>query len=196
MLWQYNPARHPVHMMSCSFEVPVSLLGGAPDTINMKPSLELLLSCVPQTQSQDISENSSGAFSHVTCQLLIWIYCHFSSDFRSQKLGVQYFGGLLLPHREVWLLLNHILGEYLPNIWGIASKVRSHAGYWEWNSSAGPQEPAAALICCCRSTLQRKQAQLQCFCASSKRYLMFRRLKRRLLDWKLMGFAFQAPRKS
>ena len=105
-----------MHVMSCSFEVPTSLLGGAPDTVNMKPRLELLLSCVPQTQSQDISENSSGAFSHITCQLSLRIYCHFSSDFRPQKLSVQYFGGLLLPHGEVCLLLIHILGEYLPNI--------------------------------------------------------------------------------
>jgi len=59
-------------------------------------------------------------------QLWSFIACHvpaFIMDMQSflfglQALkahGVQYFGGLLLPHKEE-CLLNHILGEYLPNI--------------------------------------------------------------------------------
>lgn len=74
-----------MHVMSCSFRVSISPLGGAPDAVYMKPSLELLLSCFPQ-QSQDTSENSSGALSHVTYQLLLWIYCPLSLDFKPQKL--------------------------------------------------------------------------------------------------------------
>lgn len=44
------------------------------------------------------------------------------------------------------------------------------------------------LICCCRSTLKGKQSPPQCLCAPWKRYLIFRRLKRGLPAWKLMGF--------
>lgn len=74
-----------MHVMSCSLKVSISPLGGAPDAVYMKSSLEIHLSSFPQ-QSQDASENSSGTLSHVTYQLLLWIY--LSLDFRPQKLMV------------------------------------------------------------------------------------------------------------
>lgn len=121
-------------------------------------------------KSPDISENRSEAYAYVP---------DFIFGLQASKAHVQSFSGLLLPCKEVCHLQ---MNEYSPNMWEITSNVKTHTGYQEWNSSAGPPVPAIAPISCCRNTQQRKQEPPQCCCYAWKRCLMFGRLKKRFSD--------------
>lgn len=49
ILRQRHPVQHPLHVRSCCSEVSASLLTRAPEAVNKKASLELHLSCFPQS---------------------------------------------------------------------------------------------------------------------------------------------------
>lgn len=163
MLWQHPPAQHPLHVMSSCSEVSAS-----PEPVNKKLTLELHLSCFPQ---------SLKIFQKTGLKLIL---CHvpaFIFGLQAQKLMV--FNPSVvcccLTRKCViskWIII-HLACEKLHQMWRVTQAQSEIA------------QPAVTPISCCRNIQQRKQEPPQWCCDAWKRCLMFRRLKKNPFRFKV-----------